>query len=124
LDAAAGGVSGDGGDADDSVVGSEGLQVLRASDEMALYRSSVQWRALSDSLVAATEPLPSVSGGGLGTVVSPGSSRLVAAVAAAAAAAAVGSGGSGAVEGDGLLVAVDPHTSQEWKVAENLLYFE
>jgi hypothetical protein len=114
LDAAA--AAGVGGEVGESVEGG----VLRASDEMALYRSSVQWRALSDSLAAASEPLPAVSGG-LGAVISPGSGRLVAAVAAAA---AVGSGGGRAVEGDGLLVAVDPSTSQEWKVAENLLYFE
>ncbi|WIA16195.1 hypothetical protein OEZ85_012908 [Tetradesmus obliquus] len=109
----------------DEIVGasssSEQGGVLRGSAERALYRSSVQWRALSDSLAAASEPLPAVSGGS--AVMSPGSSRLVAAVAAAAAAAAVGSG-AGAVEGDGLLLAVDPATSQEWKVAENLLYFD
>jgi hypothetical protein len=120
FDASAGGGVG-GGDAD-----GDGVLLRASSDGMGVYKSSVQWRALSDSLVAASEPLPMVVEGGLGAVVSPGSSRLVAAVAAAAAAAAaaVGSSGSRAVEGDGVLVAVDPATSQEWRVAENSLYFE
>jgi hypothetical protein len=117
--------AGVGGDGSGDVDGAGDGVLLRASDGMGVYKSSVQWRALSDSLVAASEPLPTVVGGGFGAVVSPGSSRLVAAVAAAAAAAAaVGSGGSGAVEGSGVLVAVDPATSQEWRVAENSLYFE